>query len=36
VTNDRTNDDIFETEIFKEVREENYQYDTDGQVLDTW
>jgi ribonucleoside-diphosphate reductase alpha chain len=36
VTNDRTNDDIFETEIFKEVREENYQYRTDDRVLGTW
>ncbi|MFB6097965.1 MAG: adenosylcobalamin-dependent ribonucleoside-diphosphate reductase, partial [Salinibacter sp.] len=33
---DRTNDNIFETDISKEVYEQNYQYGTDDRVPDTW
>jgi ribonucleoside-diphosphate reductase alpha chain len=36
ITDDRTNDDIFETDISEEVHEGNYQYGTDDRVLDTW
>jgi len=36
VADDRTNDDIFETDISEEVYEQNYQYGTDGHVPDTW
>ena len=36
VTDDRTNDEIFETEISEEVYEQNYQYGTDDRVPDTW
>ncbi len=36
ITDDRTNDDIFETEISEEVYGQNYQYGTDDRVPDTW
>jgi len=36
ITDDRTNDDIFETDISEEVYEQNYQYGTDHRVPDTW
>jgi ribonucleoside-diphosphate reductase alpha chain len=36
VSNERTNDEIFETSISKEVYEQNYQYGTDRHVPDTW
>ncbi len=36
ITDDRTNEDIFETEISEEVYEQNYQYGTDDRVPDTW
>ena len=35
-TDDRTNEDIFETDISEEVYEQNYQYGTDDRVPDTW
>ena len=36
IADDRTNDDIFETDISEEVFEQNYQYGTDDHVPDTW
>ncbi|WP_103019737.1 adenosylcobalamin-dependent ribonucleoside-diphosphate reductase [Salinibacter altiplanensis] len=36
ITDDRTSDDIFETEISEEVYEQNYQYGTDDRVPDSW
>ncbi|MFB6229632.1 MAG: ribonucleotide reductase N-terminal alpha domain-containing protein, partial [Salinibacter sp.] len=36
VADERTNDDIFETDISEEVYEQNYQYGTDDRVPDTW
>jgi len=36
ITDDRTNDDIFETDISEEVYEQNYQYGRDDRVPDTW
>ncbi len=36
ITDDRTNDDIFETDISEEVYGQNYQYGTDDRVPDTW
>jgi ribonucleoside-diphosphate reductase alpha chain len=35
ITDDRTNEDIFETDISEEVYEQNYQYGTDDRVPDT-
>jgi len=36
IADDRTNDNIFETDISEEVFEQNYQYGTDDHVPDTW
>jgi len=36
VTDERTNADIFETEISEEVYQQNYRYGADARVPDTW
>jgi ribonucleoside-diphosphate reductase alpha chain len=36
ITDPRTNDDIFETEISEEVYQQNYRYGEDDRVPDTW